>query len=492
MAFLSAALLLSCSDNSAVRLRYEAEKALHAAQKHLKDAGVKPELVDSQTLKAITDQFGQVVEFCYQALDSIDDQTSPVEHREVQHLVFESSTSLSQLFYTHQRFDTCTVILNRLLNTVHLDSHQLVATYVNLGQALQASGSWDSALAVYNGAVERFYPPVDDSGEVILDLFNLPAHIFRVVNLIGDSLAAAGRFSEAEQYYNRLISGYPGTKLAVAARANLARLYDDTKQWDKELAQLSAVLDSASQSNPGSPASLAVQIRIADLYGAKIKDLSHALKLYDKILDELDVADTLIRPLVLFKAAMVTMEQEKYSRARKMLVDLKEDYPRFFAVTPMAQYGIARSFELENNWPRAEAEYTYLIENYRGSDEAMSTYLHIADLFEEQGRKREAARWYAEAEQYFDEVAALGAGTVAEAKALAYKADLYRQKRDWNHSARILLELFDKYPQSEPGHRALLKASAIYRKELGDKTTADSLIAVLRATVTEVEPEQEK
>jgi len=234
---------------------------------------------------------------------------------------------------------------------------------------------------------------------------------------------------------------------------------------------------------------LTIQIRIADIYGAKMKDLTRALKLYNEILNGLESSDSLVRPLVLFKISLVKMEQGKYAGARKMLVDLKDDYPYFFAATPMAQYAVARSFELEGNWNRAEIEYTYLIENYRGSNEAMATYLYIADLLEQQGRRRESARWYSEAEQYYDEVAALARGTAVEARALVYKADLYRQMENWNSAAEILLELFDRYPQSEPGRRALLKASDIYRKQLNERAVADSLIAVLRASVTEIEQE---
>lgn len=478
---LSVVILLSCADNMAVRLRYEAEKKLHQAEKLLADARIKPELADPHTMRAVADRFGEVVEFCYQVLDSVNSQSYPVEHREVQHLAFRSSSRLSQLFFSYKRFDTCAAILNRLLGRVQLDEPELLTTYVNLGQALQATGLWDSALVIYDNALERFYPPVDGSGEVILALFNIPAHIFRVVNMIGDSAEVADMFHKAHEYYSGLAADFPDTRLAPAAHANLARLYDDTGQWEKEIAELSAMTDTASRSN------LTIQLRIADIYGTRTKDLNRALKLYNEILDGLENSDTLARPQVFFKISMVKMEQGRYAQAREILVDLKKDYPQFYTATPMAQYAIARSFELEGNWSRAEVEYNYLIENYRGSDEAMSTFMYIADLFEKQGRKRESERWFKEAEQHFDEMAAIGTGTVVEAKALAYKADLYQQKNDWNRSAEILLSLFDKYPDSEVGRQALLKASAIYRKKLHDRAAADSLIEVLKATGTQIE-----
>ncbi len=488
--------LSSCGrENKAVRLRYQAEKALHDAEKFLETTQIKPELVDRHTLKEIADRFGQVADFCYAALDSIDEHSHPYEYREVQHLVFQASSRLSQLYYSQKRYDTCQVILKRLLENTHLDKLNLLTTEINYGQALQASGAWDSALAVYTKALEEFYPPVDDSGQVIFSLFNLPSHIFQVVNMVGDSTERARKFQDAEQYYLRLINDFPGSRVSAAARASLARLYDDTEQWEKEIVQLKAVLDSTETVPPegvGSsklpiPAHLIIKMRIADIYGAKLKKLDTALQIYADIEQEVAPTDTVALPLVRFKTAMIKMEQKEYPQARKILVDLKRDFPRFYARTPMAQYALARSFELEGNWSRAETEYTLLIENYRGSEEAMSTYLHIADRYARLGRDKVANRWYTEAEQYFDEIAALNSGTITEAKALSYKADLYRQRGNWERAAQILTELFNRFPQTEPGRRALLRAATIYRSKLNKPKTADSLIEILRASITDVE-----
>ena len=133
-------------------------------------------------------------------------------------------------------------------------------------------------------------------------------------------------------------------------------------------------------------------------------------------------------------------------------------------------------------------EYNFLIENYRSSDEAMSTLLYLTEYFDRQGRPQEAQRWFQQAERYFEEMAAIGAGTIVEAKALRFKADLYQQKNEWGKAAEILLGLFDKYPHAEIGRQALLKASAMYRQKLNDRAAADSLIEVLKAVIVQVEP----
>ena len=55
-----------------------------------------------------------------------------------------------------------------------------------------------------------------------------------------------------------------------------------------------------------------------------------------------------------------------------------------------------------------------------------------------------------------------------------------------------MLEIFDKYSQSEPGRKAILKASAIYRDKLNNAEKADSLINVFKASISDLMEEVEK
>ena len=117
----------------------------------------------------------------------------------------------------------------------------------------------------------------------------------------------------------------------------------------------------------------------------------------------------------------------------------------------------------------------------------MATYLYLGDHYRDMGRNDEAQKWYREAEGYYDEIASRGSGTLIEARALVFKADLYRRWDDYQRSAELLVTLFDKYPQSDPGRTGLLKAAAIYRDELNQPERADSLIGRLRSMLLQPE-----
>ncbi|MEA2031280.1 MAG: tetratricopeptide repeat protein [candidate division Zixibacteria bacterium] len=491
--FLVFLLLISvgCDDNSAVSLRYEAEKKLHQAESALKKTNIKPELVSSATMDQVEKLYANATDFSIAALDSIDQTKNPVEYRELQHLAFQSTNRTAQMLYHRRYYSKAITILERLLAVTNLQPLQKLATQINLGRFMQASGDWGSALAEYKSVIKEYYPPIDVNGDVLKTLFNLPIHIYRVEKLTGDSSTAADKLNWALNYYDELATSFPKTKLEVASHRNLAHLYDQTKRWQKEIDQLSMLLKTDTSSN------ISARVKIAELYGTKLKQYSRSLNLYGKLIDELKNSDSLLYshnaiPLIQYKIAAVRMEQGKYAEARKIIYNIKDKYRRYFNSSPMAQYLVARSFELEGKWNRAEAEYNFLIENYRGSDEAMSSFLYIAKYLEKNGRAKEAERWYTDAEKYYQEVAATGSGTVVEARALAYQSELFSEQENWAKAAQQLIHIFERFPKTDPGHQALLRASGIYKHKLSDTTTADSLIEVFRTSIAEITDTQEK
>lgn len=463
--------LVSCSDNPALRLRYEAEKMLFNAEKTAAEA----KQLDKEMLSGVYPAFHNCIEFCYDALNTVDGATYPVEHKELKYLTFKSSLRLAELFFSVRQFDSSIAVLNRLIDSIALSDKQLLQACLNLGQSLQASGRWDSALVVFNFTIEEFYPPVDNLGELVMPAFNLPGSVYRVFNLIGDSAGAKAAFERAESYYRRVIRDFPDTKLEAAAHLALADLYDSVRRWQDELRELRFLSDSLL------PNYRDILLRMADVHGGGLKDYDTALALYNYLLNDLGENDTTsMGPEILFRISQVKMEQKDYGEARSVVSRLKKAYPKYYDTIPMPQYVLARSLELDGKWERAEAEYSLLIEKYRGTDEAMMALLYMIDYLQRKGRIEEARTWRRKAEQYYDELAARGRGEVTEARALFYKAELYRRSRDYEAAARILLDVFNKFPDSEPGRNALRAAEKLYRQQLKDADVADSLLNLMK------------
>lgn len=476
-------LFCSCTDSEAVRLRYQAEKKYFNLERRLNETQIKPEMNSPETLREIRSDFNGLMRDCYAALNLVDSASHPQEFEDLNDLAFRTVTRLSQFYFAAGRYDTCVVILDEALKRVRLEPTARMSHYYNLGRALQASGRWDSALTVYNSAIEQFNPPLAPNGDVVFRIFNLPLHIYTVALQIDEPGQTSTALLHAEDYYRQLANQYPGTKLANASQASLSELYISSQQWHEAVASLNEVKDTSGK------ADLQAQIRVGDIYASGIRDFDASLKKYDEIESGLKGRDTLYRPLLMFKRAIVSLEKGNTGEARQLLVRLQSLHPNYYMANPAAQNAKAETFKRENNWERAENEYRYLIENYPNSGEAMASLLDIAAHYENLGVKAQTDSWYRRAEEHFKRVAAQGSGTQLEATALVFMAEMHRQRKDWVNAADVLKEIYGRFPKTDHGRRALITAAKIFRDKLGDERTAQMMIDELKRNMTDMNEE---
>ncbi len=474
--------MAGCSDQRNLRLRYEAEKKLNQAEKELENAQIKNDLSNPSVVKALRAKFQDVATYSMAALDSL----TPGENTEVQsqiaELAFQSTTRLTQFLFNEGQYDSCVTLLYRMSGKVKLPPLESAVIWVNIGQAHQAKGEWDKAVEVFNKALALTDPPLDQQGEVIYNVFNLPAHMFAIYSQIGDTVQAKASFDRAVGYYRLFADRQPRSKLGIASVANLAALFADNRMWQDAIAQLARLTDSTGQVN------WEASVRMGDIYAAELQQYDSAMAFYGRARNRLTGGDTLARPVIQYKEGLLLLQQKKYEEARNQLNRLNQDYPGYYASNPMAQLAKAKSFDDEGNWDRAETEYRFLIDNYVGSDEAMSTYLYLGDQLAKRGRTVEAERWLGRADSYYQQIADRNSGTQIEALAMTYQAELLRRKADWTGSLAKLMQIFNKFPDLDLGQRAALAAAGVARDKLIDPAKADSIISALKRSLTNVSP----
>ncbi|MEW6050845.1 MAG: tetratricopeptide repeat protein [Candidatus Zixiibacteriota bacterium] len=469
--------VLSCADNHAVRIRYQAEKLFFEADRLMQNARIRPELNDPRALATVRNAYDELVRFCMTAIDSVSPSANPIEYREMASLTHRSSIRLCQLYFATHRYDSCAEVIARLVAKVPLETQEAAGAQVLMGQALQASGTLDSAFACYRRGVDLLNPPLDGKGEIVFNVFNVPAHLVSLYAQLGDSLKADEAFAQASGYYGAIASGKYGARPALASSAMLARLNTDRGNWNAAIAALEKLVDSSGVLNRDA------KLRIADLRAAELGDFDMAIRYYDELLADLKGRDTMMKPVLFFKKSLVLLEMKQYETARQLLVQIQTYYPGYFATDPLPQYTKARSFESEGNWNRAETEYKYLIDNYPPSEQTFSTLLYLADQYTKMGRTIESDKLLEQARQTYDQAAVQGAGTPLEALALMYKSELLRRQQQWRPSAEALVAVSDRFPGTEFGRNALITAVNVYRQKLNDPATADSLV---RAYVTKM------
>jgi len=473
----TALLLISCNESPAVRLRYEAERLIYDADRVYRSGSVGPRHDDEQIVREAAIGYRKAMDFCLVSLDSLNDGND-VEVRQLRYLAFRATNLLSQLHYSARHFDTSVTLLETLLNKVPLHGAGRMTSLLNLGKSLQSAGQWDSALAVYSTTLNEFYPPIDDSAKVVSTLIQLPFHLYRLAVVLGDSTLAANRLDLAETYYRHLQSDFPESETSASAGAILARLYLGIGKPQMAVAELRSLLD------PSDPAYIKIRLRMADIMVASLHQYDSAIAIYDEIRLELGEVDSLYQPVMMFKSALAHLERGNYDIARQMLVDLKRNYQRYFDMTPQAQQAMAQTFERQGKWTRAETEYKYLIESYRGSEPALAAYLYIADKYRELGQDELADKWLDDAVVYYDRLAEKNVGTVFEVRGLKYKAEALLRRDEPQQAANILISIFDKYPETYQGQQALLQAADIQRRLIGNPEAAEALIQRLRSSVT--------
>jgi tetratricopeptide (TPR) repeat protein len=298
---------------------------------------------------------------------------------------------------------------------------------------------------------------------------------------VTESGSAGSYLDKAETYFSDLIRTYPGRPLAVSARAYLTRLYESAGRWAEAAEQLELLRESEPDD------AFEISLNLADLYATRLNQYDTALSIYRALQDRADPEDTVRYPRVMFNRAVALMAKKDYDTARQTLVELKRSYTGFYGRVSLAQYLMARSFELQGNWNRAETEYKYLIETYRGSDRAMATYLHLADHYRQADQPQESQRWYRDAAEYFDQAARRGAGTVLEARALVYTAELNGRFGEWSKAAEQLESILDKFPGSAVGEKAALEAARVYGEEIGDQIAAERVMEKLKMVMADSE-----
>jgi tetratricopeptide (TPR) repeat protein len=209
------------------------------------------------------------------------------------------------------------------------------------------------------------------------------------------------------------------------------------------------------------------------------KDFDSAIVLYEELLDR--VEDSTATAALLFRLGSVYYFKKDFEKALEYFNLIKDDYLTYFAQNANPQKYIALTFQAMDEWPRAENEFRWLIDNYQTTEAAFDAYLIIAEHYQDENNQPLVKSWYGRAEKFYLTMAGKYQKTNIEASAISYVAEIARLQKDWPKAAELLESLFYKFPGTEIGRRSASTAAAIYRNRLGNTEKSDNLINRLKA-----------
>jgi tetratricopeptide (TPR) repeat protein len=463
-------ILLGCSADRSKQITYNAERIYHQAEKLFETASIKPNLGDTATWSGIKNGYLNSIRYCWIHLDSLPADKFPQERQGLESVAYLATTRLASIYFAEQKIDSAIALLQQLLSLTNLTGRALLSTQSNLAQAYLASGDWDGGMEIYRSMIDTFYPPVDNNNEIINEVLGLPIeliNIYRRLQFPEEKEAV----ESAREYYQRLIREWPDSELERAARLTLARFYANEQEWDESIETLSNVKDSTGQL--GIPESM----KIAEIYADGKNDYKAAIEIYKDLIKR--VTDTTRLVTIYIRTGIAYYDDGQYAKCRETMDFIKKRYYGYFMSNPVPQDFMAKSFDREDNWERAEEEYFWLISNFPESREAFDAYLTIARHYDEIDNEQLSESWYRRAEEFYSRMQSQHAGTPVAASAISYKAEIARLQENWDRAAQLLEELYRRFPEQDVGRRGLVNAIHLYREKLDNPARADSLEALI-------------
>jgi tetratricopeptide (TPR) repeat protein len=462
--------MIGCGGDRSKSIRFEGERLLRDAEKIYGTASIKPNLADRQLWQNIKQAYLDVTSYCWKYIDSI--PADNAERGELETIAFMSVNRLSAIYMAERQYDSTIAVINTLLTFTHLKGNELLTSRLNLARAEQARGNMIQATNIYNSIIDTFYPPVDEKNAIITAVLNLPFELVRINRILGDTAAVTVNSKSAQNYYGRLIRDWPNSALETAARSNLARLLADQGNYDAAIDNLKMIKDSTGQTD------FEVGLAIANLMANGKKDYNGAIALIDEFIAR--TKDSLRLPFLLTQKGITYFDNKQYAKAREIMTTIKDKYRRFYKYSPIPQNYYAMSFAKEGRWDLAEDELRWLTENYPATEPAFNSFLTLADHYQEIGNKDFAVNWFKKGDEFYDKMIRENKGTAIEASALSYKAEVARRQDLWENAIKALMDIANRFPDSDIGRQSLINTAAIYREKLGNPAKADSLINAVR------------
>ncbi len=470
-----AILLSACGKDGSRQIVFNAEKLFNQAEREYNKATIKPELVTPERLAPVMDKYRQVLRYCYAEFDSIGYDKYPEDRRNLESIAYVSADKLARLYTGQGKYDSSIAVLQQLLAMTSLTGKSLMNAKADLAGSLQMSGDWMGALGIYRSLIDTFYPPVDNNGDIIYRILNLPIRLIKTSELLNFPEETKKEIGSAERYYIRLINEWPNSELANASRSNLAALYADMERWDDAIETLSSITDSTGAVD------LWAAVRMAEVYAQGKMQPRRAAELYTSLISR--EADSTRQAGLYSRLGKTYYDMGDYKKCRETMTFIKDNFRSYYAQDPSPQKYIAMSFAGDKDWDRAENEYQWLITNFPQTEEAFTAFLDIIDHYDKDKNSRLRDNWLNRADEFYNEMATRHAGSSLEASALSFKAEVAKRRGDWPQAAKLLELLYRKFPGTDSGRMALTKAAAVYREKLDNVAHADSLLNLLRPEI---------
>lgn len=160
--------------------------------------------------------------------------------------------------------------------------------------------------------------------------------------------------------------------------------------------------------------------------------------------------------------------QAKYSEARLVFEEITRSYPYDNEVVAKAQFAIAQSYEIEDNWPKAVTVYRAIVKEYPLTLTGFSIPFYLGGFYQVRGLTSTARNAYIEAAEFYQNIAVNHPDSPLGLSALKFVVKSYLAVGEWMNAYYAAREALMRYPLSSSLQETILMIHEICIKKMND------------------------
>jgi tetratricopeptide (TPR) repeat protein len=459
--------LSGCGRKTDTALRFEMEKMMLGADRLSRELSIKGASLSEEDLNTLVEAYHAITLKVSPARDSLEVSVASDAKKEAWALASLANTRIGILYLDLRLYDEAIYHFDAVINHLATSDLQKNAVLNYMARTNEKAMRFIEAAAFYDSLANGYRRvAVPDSPN--LDALGAPIRAAEMWLTAGNSREFGKRLEKARDYYNDLIQEYPDSPLGSAATGKLAASY----LREHKYAEAIEVLESTRDQNTGfiSPNIL---MRIADIYMNNLKDFPKAEQTYRAFISS-HPDNKQLGPAYL-GLGLSLFKQRRFAESRRAVSDI-EKLPLVSQEAVLeANYLIALCYDNEDRWELSKGQLDYIQGSFPGTDKAFEAALYTANRYRSTGQTELARKAFDDAEKYISRyVDQTGANTVSVSRAMGYLVRCYIEQEDYEKGSRILLQLYQNFPQLPEGRFAPLKLADLYENALHDTARAVS------------------
>jgi len=189
------------------------------------------------------------------------------------------------------------------------------------------------------------------------------------------------------------------------------------------------------------------------------KGYDDLIERYQKVIHQYPESDKV--KMIHFVIGNIYALKKDYEAARRQYEKIKNLYAQDMESVAQAGVRTARTYEMQDNWPKAHEGYQRIVRDYPLTMTGLGVPIYVAAYYKDQNDYEQTLKAFDEAVQYYRKIAKDEDGKQPSFTAMRYLANCYLEQKRWEEAIETLGETLEKY--SLPGFLDMKSADIIIK-----------------------------